>query len=135
MTPVMTASSFFAFLTYFGSGLLLLLIAVTVVALVTPHREFTLIRQGNTAAATAFAGTLVGIAIPLQAAIRHSVNLADAVLWGATAAVVQVVAYLIARTIVRGVSRQITDNVQAAGIFAAGVSIAVGLLNAAAMTP
>lgn len=135
MTAVMTLSSFLAFLAYFGSGLLLLLLAATLVVLVTPHREFTLIRQGNRAAATAFAGTLVGIALPLQAAIRVSVNLADAVLWGATAAAVQVVAYLIARACVRGVSKQITDDVPAAGIFAAGVSIAVGLLNAAAITP
>lgn len=135
MHAVMTADSFTAFLAYFASGLAILVVATVLVALVTPHREFTLIRQGNVAAATAFAGTLVGIALPLHAAISHSVNLLDAVLWGAVAAVVQLVAYLLARAVSGGISRQITDNVAAGGIFSAGVSIAVGMINAAAMTP
>lgn len=135
MQHVITAESFTAFLAYFGTGLAILIAAVVLVALVTPHRDFTLIRQGNTAAATAFAGTLVGIALPLHAAIMHSVSLVDAAIWGGVAAVVQVVAYLLARLVVGGISRQITDNVAAAGIFSAGVSIAVGLVNASAMTP
>lgn len=135
MSPVITAPSILEFLGYFGIGILLLLAAVAIVALITPHRDFTLIRQGNTAAATAFAGTLVGVAIPLQSAISHSVSLVDAIIWGGVATIIQVVAYLLARAVVGGISKQITDNVASAGIFAAGISIAVGLINAAAMTP
>ena len=45
------------------------------------------------------------------------------------------IAYLLARAVVGGISRQITENVSAAGVFAASTSIAVGLINAAAMTP
>ncbi len=89
----------------------------------------------NAAAATAFAGTLVGIALPLQAAITHSVSLADAMIWGAVSACIQVVAYALARLVSSRISHQITDNVSAAGIFSAGVSISVGLINAAAITP
>ncbi|MBP1473426.1 DUF350 domain-containing protein [Frateuria sp. MAH-13] len=135
MNHIITAESFVAFLAYFGTGLGVLIAAVVVVALITPHRDFTLIRQGNAAAATAFAGTLVGVALPLHAAISHSVNLADAAIWGAVATVLQIVAYLLARAVVGGVSRQITENTVSAGIFAAGISIAVGLINAASMTP
>lgn len=135
MQHVITAQSFTAFLAFFGAGLAILIAAVVLVALITPHRDFTLIRQGSVAAATAFAGTLIGIALPLHAAITHSVSLVDAVIWGAVAAAVQVIAYLLTRAVVSGISKQITDNVQSAGIFAAGVSIAVGLINAAAMTP
>lgn len=135
MSPVITAPSILEFLGYFGIGILLLLAAVAIVALITPHRDFTLIRQGNTAAATAFAGTLVGVAIPLQSAISHSVSLVDAIIWGGVATIIQVVAYLLARAVVGGISKQITDNVASAGIFAAGISIAVGMINAAAMTP
>ncbi|MDQ3205225.1 MAG: DUF350 domain-containing protein [Pseudomonadota bacterium] len=130
-----TMDSFLSFLAYFGSGALVLLVGVFVVALVTPHKDFTLIRQGNAAAAIAFAGTLIGIALPLHSAISHSVSLMDAVIWGAVATVIQVVAYLAARTMSSRLSHQITDGVSAAGIFAAGVSISVGLINAAAMTP
>jgi len=135
MHNVISADSLIAFLTYFGAGLGILIIAVVVVALVTPHKDFTLIRQGNMAAASAFGGTLIGLALPLHAAITHSVSLADAAIWGSVAAAIQVVAYLLARAVVGGISKQITDNVGAAGIFAASTSIAVGLLNAAAMTP
>ena len=51
------------------------------------------------------------------------------------AAGVQVVAYLLARIVSGRISHQITDNVSAAGIFAAGISISVGIINAAAITP
>lgn len=135
MQAVITAQSFTAFLAYFGAGLGILVFAVIVVALITPHRDITLIRQGNVAASTAFGGTLIGLALPLHAAITHSVSLVDAALWGVVAAAVQVIAYLLARAVVGGISRQITENVSAAGIFAASTSIAVGLINAAAMTP
>jgi putative membrane protein len=135
MQHVITAQSFLAFLTYFGAGLGILIASVVVVALITPHREFTLIRSGNVAAAAAFGGTIVGVALPLHAVISHSVSLADAAIWGAVAAAVQIAAYLLARIAVGGISRQITDNVGSAGIFAASISIAVGLINAAAMTP
>ena len=135
MNAVITTESFTAFLAYFGAGLGILIVAVVGVALITPHRDFTLIRQGNVAASTAFGGTLIGLALPLHAAIIHSVSLADAAIWGLVAAVVQILAYLLARAVVGGISKQITENVSAAGVFAASTSIAVGLINAAAMTP
>lgn len=135
MQAAITTESFLAFLSYFGLGLGLLIAGVAVVALITPHRDITLIRNGNAAAATAFAGTLIGIALPLQAAITHSVSLADAMIWGVVSTLIQVVAYALARLVSARISHQITDNVSAAGIFSAGVSISVGLINAAAMTP
>lgn len=135
MNAVINAESFTAFAAYFGAGLGILILAVAVVSLITPHREFTLIRQGNLAASTAFGGTLIGLALPVHAAITHSVSLIDALIWGVVAVAVQTIAYFLARAVVRGISTQITDNVVAAGVFAASVSIAVGLINAAAMTP
>ncbi|MGH8031452.1 MAG: DUF350 domain-containing protein [Luteimonas sp.] len=135
MRAAIDLHSFVAFLAYFGMGLGILVVAIAIVALVTPHREFTLIREGNTAAAIAMTGTLVGLALPLHAAIVNSVSMVDALIWGAVASVAQVVAYLLSRVVLGRISQQITDNVAAAGIFAAGLSISVGLVNAAAMTP
>jgi putative membrane protein len=135
MQAAISASSFLAFLAYFGIGLAVLVAAITIVTLVTPHRDITLIRQGNVAAATAFAGSLIGVALPLHAAISHSVSLVDALIWGMVAAAIQVVAYLIARAVSGRISNHITEGVSAAGVFSAGVAIAVGLVNAAAMTP
>ena len=134
MHPI-NLQSFLAFLSYFGTGLGVLIVAVVLVTLVTPHKDFTLLRQGNVAAATALAGNLIGVALPLHSAITHSVSLVDALIWGVVACGIQVVAYLLANLVAGRISRQITDNVAAAGIFSAGVSIAVGLINAAAITP
>lgn len=135
MNAPITAQSFLSFLAYFGTGLGVLIAAVIVVSLLTPHREFSLIRSGNVAAATAFAGTLVGLALPLHAAITHAVSLLDALLWGAASVAIQLAAYLLSRLVVPKLSQHITDNHMAAGVFAAGVSISIGLINAAAMTP
>lgn len=135
MDAPITTQSFLAFLAYFGTGIGVLVVAVVVVALATPHREFRLIRDGNASAAIAFAGSLVGIALPLEAAISNSVNLIDALIWGAVSTLIQIVAYLTTRLVSPKLSQQITDNVLAAGVLSAGVSISVGLINAAAMTP
>ena len=135
MDAPITAQSFLAFLAYFGTGLGVLVVAAIVVSLATPHHEVRLIRSGNSAAAMAFAGTLVGLALPLHAAISNSVSLLDALLWGAVSAAVQIVAYLLTRVVSPKLSHHITENDMAAGILSAGVSISIGLVNAAAMTP
>ncbi len=135
MQQAITLDSFLAFLTYFGAGLGVLFVAATIVLLVTPHSEIKLIRAGNTAAAIAFGGSLVGLALPVHSAISHSVSLLDALIWGLVAAVVQVLAFIIARVASGALSRQIDDNVVSAGIFSAAIAISMGLVNAAAITP
>lgn len=52
-----------AFLAYFGTGTALIIVFALIYSLVTPHRELTLVREGNTAAATAFLGALVGLSL------------------------------------------------------------------------
>jgi putative membrane protein len=135
MQQAITLDSFLAFLTYFGAGLGVLFIAAAIVLLVTPHSEIKLIRAGNTAAAIAFGGSLVGLALPVHSAISYSVSLLDALIWGLVAAVVQVLAFLVARVASGKLSAQIDDNVVSAGIFSAAIAISMGLVNAAAITP
>ncbi len=130
-----TLESFLAFLTYFGAGVAVLFVAATIVLLVTPHSEIKLIRAGNTAASIAFAGSLIGLALPIHSAISHSVSLLDALIWGIVAALVQALAFLIARVASGKLSDQIDKNVVSAGIFSAAIAISVGLVNAAAITP
>ena len=135
MEQAITLQSFLAFLTYFGVGLAVLFAAVSIVLLITPHSEITLIRAGNAAAAVAFSGTLLGLALPIHAVIQHSVSVLDALIWGLVAAVVQVLAYFIADFASRTLSKQIDEGVLSAGVFSAAIAISVGLVNAAAMTP
>lgn len=102
---------------------------------ITPHKEFQLIRQGNTAAAVALGGALVGFALPASNVIAYSQGLTDVVAWVVIAAIVQLLAFFIVSRVIKGLSTRIVNGEMAAAIYAASVAISVGLLNAACMTP
>jgi putative membrane protein len=101
----------------------------------TPHKEFTLIREGNVAAAVALGGALIGFALPASNIISYSVSVLDAVVWALIAGVVQLLAFSVTSLVLKGLSARIAKGEIAAAIYAASVSISVGLLNSACMTP
>ena len=123
-----------AFAAYFGLGVLLLTIFCTVHVWLTPQRELTLIRHGNQAAAISLGGALLGFVAPLASAIAHSVSLLDLALWGVVASIVQWLAHLAMRLLIHDLAAQIDADNRAVAGFAASVALAVGLVNAAAMT-
>ncbi|WP_374653949.1 DUF350 domain-containing protein [Phenylobacterium sp.] len=103
---------------------------------VTPYRERDLIRQGNTAAAIALVGALIGYVLPLASALSHTVTLAEFVAWALLAGVIQIIAFTLVRVIaLPDVKARIENGEVAVGVYLAGVSVAVGVLNAACMTP
>ena len=59
----------------------------------------------------------------------------DAVVWALIAAVVQLLAFTVTSLVLKGLSARIGRGEIAASIYAASVSISVGLLNSACMTP
>jgi len=124
-----------AFLAYFCTAVVMLGAFGAIYSQITPHHEFRLIRKGCSAAIPAFLGALIGYVLPLTAAMRSSVNLTDFLIWAVVAAVVQMMAYLMARLIMPDVSRRITDNDLSAGSLLGGMALAFGLINSAAMTP
>ncbi len=123
-----------AFLAYFTLALALTFLYLYLYTLLTPQREFTLIRLNNSAAATALGGSLLGFALPLHGAITNAISLVDCALWGLIALAIQVLTFLVLRLVLNGLPDRIARGEQAAGTFVAAVSIAVGLLNAASMT-
>ena len=124
-----------AFVAYFSAAVLMVGVFGTIYSLVTSHHELRLIRKGCAAAIPAFLGALVGYVLPLTSAMRASVNLTDFLIWSAIAAIVQVLAYLVARLVMPDVSKRITNNDISAGLLLGGIALAFGLINAAAMTP
>lgn len=122
-----------AFAAYFGLAALLLALFARIYSWITPHDEMELIRANNAAAAVAFGGAMVGFALPLASAVKGAVSLPDMALWGLVALLVQLSLFWILQWI-KGLSERITQGEIAAGIFAAALAIAVGLLNAAAMS-
>ena len=123
-----------AHLVYFGIAIVAVVVFVAIYVTVTPHHEFRLIRLGNTAAAVSLGGALLGYTIPLAKAISQSVRISDMLLWSAVALVAQLVAYGITRLVLPQLSAHVDEGKTASGIFLAAISVAIGLLNAAAMT-
>lgn len=102
---------------------------------VTPYNEKALIRAGNTAAAIALAGALIGYVLPLASALSHTVSLPEFAAWAALAGVIQIAAFTGVRLVaLPDVKARVEANEVSIGIYLAGISIAVGVLNAACMT-
>lgn len=103
--------------------------------LVTPYHERDLIRQGNSAAAVALGGALIGYVLPLASALSHTVSLPEFAAWALLAGVIQIVCFIVvSRFVYKALVARIEAGELAAGIYLASISIGVGLLNAACMT-
>lgn len=124
------------FLAYFGSAVALAVVFLFLYSMATPHKEFTLIGEGNAAAATQLTGTFLGFAVPVAVVIGNSVSIPDMLLWGAVAAVVQLVVFVvISRLLFKEISKKITEDCMASGIFVGGMGLGTGVLQAACMVP
>jgi len=123
-----------AFLLYLALGLGLLGIFVAIYTAVTPYREITLIREGNTAAAISLSGAIIGYVLPLARAITQSVSVPDMLVWGFVALVVQVVVFFVVGRLIPRFPEAIKAGRVAAATLLAALAVAVGVLNAAAMT-
>ena len=122
------------FLVYLAISLVLLGAFVAIYVRVTPHREFALIREGNIAASFSLSGAILGFIIPLSAAIRSSVNLADMAIWGLIALAVQIAAFVVLRIVAPTITEDIAKGNGAQGFFLGCCSLGVGVLNGACMS-
>ena len=124
------------FLAYFACAIGLAAAFLYLYSLATPHREFALIREGNTAAAVQLTGTFIGFCIPVAVVIGHSVSLDDMLVWGALAGLVQLAVFIvIARFLFKAISQKIAEGCTASGVFVGGMGLGVGVLQAACMVP
>jgi len=119
---------------YFVLALGVAMLFVVIYIWITPYREFALIRQGNVAAAISLGGALLGFSLPLAKAVAQSANVLDMLIWAGVALVAQLMAFIVARAVLKDITSNIEEGKPAAAIFLAAVSISIGLLNSAAMT-
>ncbi len=129
-----TISGLINFSIYFSISLVLLLIFKFLYALVTPYDEWGLIKENNHAAAVAFSGAIIGFSLALASAASYSISVIDFCVWATVALLAQLIAFLIVRLFMPKISQRIEDGEISAGIVLAGVSVAIGLLNAACMS-
>lgn len=122
------------FLIYLVLALALLAVFVWLYDKVTPYDELELIRAGNTAAAIAYSGAIIGLALPVASSVAHSVNPVDMVIWGVFALAVQLLVYFVARRLIPHLNDQIPGNNVAPATLLAAISVAAGIVNAACLS-
>lgn len=123
-----------AFIKYFVTAVALFAAAGAVYVRLTPHAEFELVAAGNESAAIALAGGLIGLALPIASTVLHSVDFVDMVLWSGVAALAQGLVYALSTRLVRGLDQGIRDGLTAPGVTLAGISIGIGIINAACVS-
>jgi putative membrane protein len=123
-----------AYLSYLGGGFGLLLIGLAIYLFITPYHELKLIRAGNEAASFSLGGTAIGLGIAIYSVAANSVGLRDMILWSAIAVVTQLAAFLVVAVALPGFKPGIEGGKTSYGIALGAFSIAVGLLNAGAVT-
>ncbi len=127
-------AGFIPFISYFALGYALILAFLFIYTLVTPHCEWSLMKQNNRAAAVAFSGAFLGFTLPIASAAINSVDLIDFAIWGLIAGVMQLVTFFAAKLYMPKLSERINNDEMSAGLFLAVASLTTGILNAACMT-
>jgi putative membrane protein len=124
------------FLLYFSLSILMLLLFKWLYVLVTPWDEWKLIKENqNLAAAIALVGAFVGFSLAVASAAANSVSLLDFAVWGLIALVAQLMAFALVRLVfLPRIAERINEGQVSAGAVVGGLSVAVGLLNAACIT-
>jgi putative membrane protein len=96
--------------------------------------EWTLIRDGNVAAAVSVAGAAGGFSLPLASAIVHSAGFADMVLWAVVSGLVQIACVAAMRLLRRDVGAARARGDMAEATVMAAAALILGLLNAACLS-
>ncbi|HSK41945.1 MAG TPA: DUF350 domain-containing protein [Arenibaculum sp.] len=122
------------YLAYVLTSIVLVAVFLGIYVVITPYKEIRLIREGNKAAALSFGGTLIGFAIALSSVVAGAISLLDLVLWGAVALAFQLLAFFIAVVLLTGLRQGIEGGRESYGVTLGAMSIAVGFINAGALT-
>ena len=89
------------FMLHGGAAILMLIAGAFIYSKITPWNELELIMEGNTAAAVSLSGAILGIAIPLAAALSSSISIWEIVVWGSVAIILQITVFLILDLVLR----------------------------------
>ncbi|MSO76221.1 MAG: DUF350 domain-containing protein [Alphaproteobacteria bacterium] len=122
------------YVAYMAVSVGLIVVAVGIYMLVTPYHEIKLIRAGNTAAAYSLGGMVIGFATAVASASAHSVGMVDMVIWSAVALIGQLLAFFAAAALLGGFKAGMEQDKTSYGLALGALSIAVGIVNAGALT-
>ena len=122
-----------AFLVYFCTALVVVMLYLFVYTRITAHDEFELIRKNVSGAAIALGLSLLGFTLPVVSAMTHAANVIDCLIWSIIALIVQVIVYYAVRIPVPNLSKRIEDGEIAPAIWLGLASLSAGALNASSM--
>ncbi|UAL10855.1 DUF350 domain-containing protein [Caulobacter segnis] len=127
------ATGFPVTLLHAGVTLVMLILGTALYALLTPHKEITLIREGNSAAALSLGGVMVGLAIPLAVSLTASTSVVEIMIWGAATIAVQLLVFRITDMVLKGLPERIHEGEISAAALLVGAKLATALILAAAV--
>ena len=127
------ATGFPLTLLHAGVTMLILVLGTTLYAMLTPHKEIVLIRDGNAAAALSLGGVMIGLAIPLAVSLSASTSIVEIAVWGVATMAVQLLVFRIVDMVLRGPPQRIQDGEVAAAALLIGAKLATALVLAAAV--
>ncbi|RZJ04876.1 MAG: DUF350 domain-containing protein [Brevundimonas sp.] len=128
------ATGFPTTLAHLAVTLALLGAGATLYVLLTPWKEIALVRQGNTAAALALGGVLVGLAAPLAVSLSVSTSIKDILVWGVATVVLQLLVFRLVDLILHGLAQRIRDGEISAAVVLVGAKLATAMILAAALS-
>jgi putative membrane protein len=128
------ASGFPVTLLHGAVALAIFAAAAALYALLTPHREIQLVREGNPAAAVSFGSVLVALAAPLAFALAASTSVLDVALWGFSTVVVQLFLFWLIDLVFVGLPQRVREGEVGAAVLLGAARLATGALLAAAVT-
>ncbi|MGB3455242.1 MAG: DUF350 domain-containing protein [Litorimonas sp.] len=77
----------------------------------TPHKEFTLVSEGNMAAAIHLSALILALSLPLAACLIHKISIADVAIWGGVSVLLQLFLFRMTDLIFRGIPDLIERDV------------------------
>ena len=127
------AAGFQVALLHAATTILILFAGAAFYVLMTPHKEISLIREGNAAAAVSLGGVLVGLSIPLAASLHSSISLIELCVWGISTVALQLLIFRLVDMLLRGLPQRIQEGEVAAAALLVGAKLATALIIAAAV--
>jgi putative membrane protein len=122
------------YLAFLGTTVVLLIAALAIYVMLTPYKEISLIRNGNRAAAYSLGGTAAGMAIVLHSTASGTFIVLELAVWGAIGLAGQLLAFLAVSFLIPRLRQGIEEDNVAYGIVLGAFSIAMGILNAGALS-
>lgn len=123
-----------AYFLHLAAGLAMLAVFARVYTGLTPYNEMALIRAGSLAAALSLLGALAGFALTIASSIVNNSSFATFGVWALLAAAMQLGVYALIARLMPRLREDLANNNQAVGALLGGLSLVVGIINAACLS-